>query len=144
MREHRPKRLLHRQLCFAISREEQFCPRTASRRAFDAQFECSDQFCCILKLHSTALLAMHRSLQLLATLGSAAALRRSTVTMGGAGDVKKWFADSGRGDAKPSGGSLGGSGWAQTGKWVTEDALESVSTGPSEHAPLYAAFASGL
>ena len=61
---------------------------------------------------------------LLALLAQTAALaplrhRRSTVTMGGAGDVKKWFAESGRGDAKPSGGSLGGSGWAQTGKWVT-------------------------
>ena len=51
--------------------------------------------------------------KLAAILGSAAALaplrtsRRSTVVMGGAGDVKKWFAESGRGDAKPSGGSLG-------------------------------------
>ncbi|KAH8056433.1 protein-ribulosamine 3-kinase [Aureococcus anophagefferens] len=47
---------------------------------------------------------------------------RARVTMGGAGDVKRWFVDAGLGEAKPSGGSLGGSGWSQTGKWVTDDA----------------------
>ena len=41
--------------------------------------------------------------------------------MGGDGDVKAWFKTAGFGEAKRSGGSLGGSGWSSTGKWVTED-----------------------
>ena len=64
--------------------------------------------------------------------------------MGGAGDVKKWFAESGRGDAKPSGGSLGGSGWAQTGKWVTEDAQYFVKQTSQSYKSMFAGEAAGL
>ena len=69
---------------------------------------------------------------------------RARVTMGGAGDVKRWFVDAGLGEAKPSGGSLGGSGWSQTGKWVTDDASYFVKQSSRSCASMFAGEAAGL
>ena len=88
----------------------------------------------------------------LLVVGSATALvaplrparRRSVVRMGGAGDVKRWFQASGRSDAKPSGGSLGGSGWAQTRKWVTDDAQYFVKQTSQSYKSMFAGEAAGL
>jgi len=43
------------------------------------------------------------------------------MTMGGDGDVKRWFASNGFGDVKKRGGSFGGSGWASTARWDADD-----------------------
>ena len=82
-----------------------------------------------------------------AGLRASSSLRASSrvvVRMGGDGDLKRWFSETGRGEAKRSGGSLGGSGWASTGKWVTEDAAYFVKQSSRSCDSMFAGEAAGL
>mmetsp|Transcript_3261 Transcript_3261/g.9846 ORF Transcript_3261/g.9846 Transcript_3261/m.9846 type:complete len:344 (+) Transcript_3261:1161-2192(+) len=69
---------------------------------------------------------------------------RAAITMGGAGDVKAWFEAAGLADPKPSGGSLGGSGWSATGKWVAGDREFFVKQTSKSYKSMFAGEAAGL
>lgn len=91
------------------------------------------------------MIKMWIGLALVASVRALVAPSRRCITMGGGdGCVKDWFVASGRGAVKKSGGSLGGSGWASTGKWVTDDSEFFVKQSSKANAAMFAGEAAGL
>lgn len=66
------------------------------------------------------------------------------ITMGGDGDIKRWFESQGYGKVK-KGSSLGGSGWSSTSRWSTEDAKSFfVKTSSRKYEKMFRGEAEGL